>query len=73
VGRPKRRNRSRATDPTVMAASLPDDLRSFRSSTDPNDFRSHVIAVADWSNTQMPGMAEHLTIAGHGRSGAHRR
>jgi hypothetical protein len=48
-------------DPEALAARLPTELRRFRDSSDPNGFRSHATAVADWLNTQSPGAAEHLT------------
>lgn len=53
--------RPNASAPYALAARLPDDLRSFKLSTDPDDLRSHITAVADWLNTQIPGTAEHLT------------
>jgi hypothetical protein len=57
-----RHNSRRFTDdPEALAARLPAELRRFRDSSDPNDFRSHTTAVADWLNTQLPGAAEHLT------------
>jgi hypothetical protein len=48
-------------DPEALAARLPAELRRFRDSSDPNDFRSHATAVADWLSTQLPGAAEDLT------------
>jgi hypothetical protein len=55
-------SRSRDDDPEALAARLPDDLRSFKPSTDPKDLRSHLGAVADWLNGQIPGAAEDLTM-----------
>jgi hypothetical protein len=48
VGRPRRRNstRPRRGTPEALAEILPDGLRRFRPSTDPNDFRLHLAAVA---------------------------
>lgn len=51
-----------ADDPEALAALLPDELRRFVRSTDPDDFPSHLAAVADWLNTRIPGIAEHLTM-----------
>ena len=51
-----------ANDPAALAACLPDELRSFGSFVDPDDFRSHATAVTNWLNAQLPGAAEHLTL-----------
>ena len=57
-----RHNSRRVSDPEALAALLPDELRTFRASTDPEGFRSHLAAVADWLNDQIPGAAEDLTM-----------
>jgi hypothetical protein len=48
VVRPRRRNslRPRRGTPESLALALPDGLRRFRPSTDPNDFRLHLAAVS---------------------------
>jgi hypothetical protein len=38
-------------DPAALAARLPDELRSFRPSTDPADFRQHLRAVGDFAGS----------------------
>ena len=48
MARPKRRNQRTADDPAALAALLPDDLRSFKPSTDTRYFHAHLTAVAQF-------------------------
>lgn len=57
----RRRNRRPDVDsPEVLAARLPDVLRVFQPSVDPDSFRRHTASVADWLNQAAPGRAPEL-------------
>lgn len=57
MARPRRRNaRSLSTQPDALAAQLPEALRAFQQLTDPDDFTGHARRVAEWLNTQQPGL-----------------
>lgn len=45
----RRNSRRRANDPAALAARLPDELRSFKPSADPADFREHLRAIGDFA------------------------
>lgn len=47
----RRDSRRRADDPEAIAARLPDELRSFKPSTDSADFREHIRAVAEFAGS----------------------
>lgn len=51
------RGRIRKTDdPEALATRLPDELRSFKPSTDPADFRQHLRAIADFAGPEALAM-----------------
>jgi hypothetical protein len=58
----RRSSKLRVTDPEALAARLPDDLRTLRPTSDSRDFRAHAGRIAEWLNTQQPGLG-HLTPA----------
>lgn len=49
-----------SSTPEALASRLPDHLREFRSFSDPDDYRMHASAVADYLNTQVPGLGSDL-------------
>lgn len=54
---PTRRNAKYSSDdPEALAQGLPDDLRTFVVSTDSRDFGAHARHIAEWLNTQHPGL-----------------
>lgn len=56
----RRNRRPNPSDPAALAARLPDHLREFEGFS---DYRCYMAAVADWLNTQVPGVAEHSLTA----------
>jgi hypothetical protein len=57
VGSPRRRNQRRdLQSPEALADRLPDDLRTFPSITDPQGFAIRARQIAEWLNTQSPGL-----------------
>ncbi len=63
MGRPRRRQSSRTlADPQALAAQLPDELSSFHPVPGSHHFHDHARRVAEWLNTQHPGLG-YLTPA----------